>query len=187
MDAFSYLSVLLSIILGLGLTQLLTALGRLIRHRTDVQLDWIPVLWALVLLVIYLQVWWATFGLRAQREWSFGGFLIVFAQFASLYVMAALILPEEMNPPGLALRAYYEKHRGAFFGFFLGTLVISVLKDRFIAGRFPSSLNLTFHGALALACIIGATARARRAQAAVALASALTIAAYITALFGRLR
>lgn len=33
MDAFSYLSVLLSIILGLGLTQLLTAAGRLIRHR----------------------------------------------------------------------------------------------------------------------------------------------------------
>jgi len=34
MDAFSYLSVLLSVIIGLGISQLLTSFGRLIRHRT---------------------------------------------------------------------------------------------------------------------------------------------------------
>jgi hypothetical protein len=33
MDAFSYLSVLLSIVLGLGLTQIVTATGTLIRHH----------------------------------------------------------------------------------------------------------------------------------------------------------
>ena len=64
MDAFSYLSVLLSIILGLGLTQLLTAVGRVIRHRDRVRVDWLPMLWAGVLLVVYVQVWWSMFGLR---------------------------------------------------------------------------------------------------------------------------
>jgi hypothetical protein len=52
MDAFGYLSVLLSIILGLGLTQLLTAIGRLIRHRDRVRVHWLPLLWAAVLLLI---------------------------------------------------------------------------------------------------------------------------------------
>lgn len=42
MDAFSYLSVLLSIVLGLGPTQLLTAVGRLIRHREHVRVHWLP-------------------------------------------------------------------------------------------------------------------------------------------------
>ena len=37
MDAFSYLSILLSIIVGLGLTQILTAVGRIIRHRDRVR------------------------------------------------------------------------------------------------------------------------------------------------------
>jgi len=40
-DAFSYLSILLSIIIGLGLTQILTALGRIIRHRDRVRVDWL--------------------------------------------------------------------------------------------------------------------------------------------------
>src|SRR2546430_11876759 len=51
-----YLSVLLSIILGLGLTQVLTAVGRLVRHRDRVRPDWLPLLWAAVLLVVYVQV-----------------------------------------------------------------------------------------------------------------------------------
>jgi len=52
--AFSYLSVLLSIILGLGLTQILTASGRPIRHRERVRADWLPLLWAAVPLVVYV-------------------------------------------------------------------------------------------------------------------------------------
>jgi hypothetical protein len=55
-DAFSYLAVLLSIVLGLGLTQLLTATGRLIRHRDRVRVQWLPLLWAAILLLIYVQV-----------------------------------------------------------------------------------------------------------------------------------
>ena len=45
MDAFSYLAVLLSIVLGLGLTQLLTAAGRIIRQRESIKLHWLPLLW----------------------------------------------------------------------------------------------------------------------------------------------
>src|SRR3954471_23039506 len=87
-DAFSYLSVLLSIIIGLGVTQLLTAVGRLIRHRDRVRVDWLPLLWAAVLLVIFVQVWWSMFGLRNYREWNFVSFLLVLAQTCTLYMMA---------------------------------------------------------------------------------------------------
>lgn len=68
MDAFSYLAVLLSIVLGLGLTQLLTAIGRLIRHRDRVHVQWLPLLWAGILLLIYVQVWWSMYGLRLLVE-----------------------------------------------------------------------------------------------------------------------
>ncbi|HEX4684094.1 MAG TPA: hypothetical protein VH277_15365, partial [Gemmatimonadaceae bacterium] len=71
MDAFNYLSVLLSIIIGLGLTQVLTAMGRLIRHRALVRFYWPPVLWADLLILVYVQTWWAMFGLRGYRAWRF--------------------------------------------------------------------------------------------------------------------
>ena len=110
MDAFSYLSVLLSIIIGLGLTQVLTAAGRLVRYRDRVRADWLPLLWAAVLLVVYVQVWWSMFGLRYRREWTFADFLMVLAQTGTLYVMAAVVLPEEIDEAGVDLRAYYERH-----------------------------------------------------------------------------
>ena len=55
MDAFSYLSVLLSIVLGLGITQLLQGFGRLMNARSRVRPYWPSLLWAVVLLVAHVQ------------------------------------------------------------------------------------------------------------------------------------
>ena len=45
MDAFSYLSVLLSIILGLAITQLLQGVGRLLQERQRVRIYWPVLVW----------------------------------------------------------------------------------------------------------------------------------------------
>lgn len=187
MDAFSYLSVLLSIILGLGLTQLLTAAGRLIRHRDRVRADWLPLLWAAVLLIVYVQAWWAMFGLRQLREWTFLAFLIVLAETITLYMMAAVILPEQVDDAGVDLAAHYERQRRWFFGFFLATLFVSVAKDLLIAGRLPDAMNLAFHGVLAATCIAAILVRRRRLQAVVGAAGAAAVVLYIGLLFRRLR
>ena len=187
MDAFSYLSVLLSIILGLGLTQLLTAAGRLIRLRGRVRADWIPVLWAALLLVIYVQSWWAMFGLRHVVAWSFLAFLIVLAQTVTLYMMAAVVLPEQVDDGGVDLATYYEEQHRWFFGFLLATLVVSVVKDVVLSGRLPEPLNLVFHGVLAALCIAAIVARRRRAHATIAVASAAALGLYVGLLFAQLR
>jgi hypothetical protein len=187
MDAFSYLSVLLSIILGLGLTQLLTAVGRLIRHRDRVRVHWLPLLWAAVLLLIYVQVWWSMYGLRARRDWTFGAFGIVLAQTATLYVMAAVVLPEQVDEGTLDLGAYFDRQHRWFFGFFLTTLIVSVLKDVILGGRLPDPINLAFHVALGLGCIAGLFLQRRRDQGVLAVAFAIAIVIYIGLLFARLR
>jgi hypothetical protein len=186
-DAFSYLSVLLSIILGLGLTQLLTAAGRLIRHRDRVRVDWLPLLWSTVLLVVYVQAWWAMFGLRSVRDWTFVTFLVVLAQTTTLYMMAALVLPEQVEESGVDLAAHYERHHRWFFGFFLATLCISIAKDVVINGHLPETENLVFHGLMAAVCVAAIVARGRRVQATLSIVGAVAVAVYIGALFMRLR
>ena len=64
MDAFSYLSVLISIILGLAITQVLQGLRGLMHARSRVRLYAPAMIWALMLLVVYVQSWWSEFGLR---------------------------------------------------------------------------------------------------------------------------
>jgi hypothetical protein len=185
-DAFSYLSVLLSIIIGLGITQILTAVGRMVRHRGHVRADWLPLLWAAVLLVIYVQVWWSMFGLRHVREWTFASFLAVLAQTGTLYLMAAVVLPEQVDDQHIDLAAYYDQHHRWFFGFFLATLIVSVIKDLVINGGLPGPVNLGFHTFLAAASVSAILIRRRRYHEVVGLTSAAAFVAYVGLLFTRL-
>jgi len=187
MDAFSYLSVLLSIIIGLGITQLLMAVGRLIRHRDRVRVDWLPLLWAAVLLIVFVQVWWSMFGLRTYNEWNFFRFLLVLSQTCALYMMAALVLPEQIEDTSVDLAAHYDRQHRWFFGFFLVTVVVSVVKDLVINHAWPSATNLGFHGfwtAIALSAII---VRRRRYQEVAGILGAASFVTYIGILFMRLR
>jgi hypothetical protein len=185
-DAFSYLSVLLSIVLGLGLTQILTAIGRLIRHRERVRVHWLPLLWAGVMLLIYVQVWWSMYGLRLRREWTFLTFGIVLAQTATLYLMAAVALPEQVDDTGTDLGTYFDRQHRWFFGFFLATLVISVVKDLVLGGQLPARANLAFHGLFAAGCVTGMLVRRRRYQEVLGIGFAVALTIYIGVLFARL-
>jgi hypothetical protein len=59
MDEFGYLAVILSIILGLSVTQLLQGLSQVINARDRARIYGPAIGWALPLLVIDLQPWWA--------------------------------------------------------------------------------------------------------------------------------
>jgi hypothetical protein len=185
-DAFSYLAVLLSIVLGLGLTQILTAVGRIIRQRGSIQFHWLPILWATILFVIYLQVWWAMYGFRLRSQWSFLSFAVVLAQTATLYLMAAVVLPEQIDD-GTDLTIYFDRHHRWFFGLFLATLLVSVVKDLVISGEIPSVVNLVFHLLFAAGCLIGMLVRRWRAQEILGISFAALILSYIALLFARLR
>lgn len=94
MDAFSYLSVLLSIIIGLAITQVLQGYRALLLARGRVQGDGTALLWSALILLFATQAWWASFGLRDQAQWSFVGFAVVLLQMILLYMMAAVVLPD---------------------------------------------------------------------------------------------
>jgi hypothetical protein len=201
MDAFSYLSVLLSIIIGLGITQLLAATGRLIRGRTVVRAYWPPLLWAGILLVIYVQMWWSMFGLRARTAWTFLAFFIVLLQTVVFYMATSLVLPENVTEPSdvggpsspadsatvCDLRAHYEQQVPWFFGFFAATVVVSMVKEELLDGQLPVGANLAFHLFLLAGCALAILVRRPRFHEGLAVANAAAIAVYIAALFSRLR
>lgn len=62
MTLFEFLSIGVSLVLGLGVTLLLTSLLAAFRARRRVRLDWIPFVWAAYVLAIQGQYWWVTWG-----------------------------------------------------------------------------------------------------------------------------
>ena len=71
MDAFSYLSIVPSIIIALGLTRLLTGIGRLLENRGQMRLYWVHLVWGLNVFLYMVLNWWILFRWDAQQEWTF--------------------------------------------------------------------------------------------------------------------
>jgi hypothetical protein len=187
MDSFSYLSVLLSIIIGLGMTQVLTAMGRLVRHRAHVRFYWPSLLWALTVLAIYVQMWWSAFGLRGHQDWTFASFSLVLLEPMCFYLLAAVVLPEEIEAGGVDLRAhYYEQHQW-LFGFLLATVIVSVLKEEALEHRLPQGANFGFHIYLIALSVTGIVVRRPRYHEILAVLAAISVAAYIAILFATLQ
>jgi hypothetical protein len=186
MDAFSYLSVLLSIILGLAITQVLQGVRGLLLSRRQVNLYLPVLLWAGTILLMAVQMWWASFGLADHAEWTFAEFGIVLVQTTLLYMLAALVLPDFARGETTDLKAHYYRETRSFFAILVAILIVSVIKDLLIDGHLPTGANLAFHAvfiAIALAC---ATSRRARLHEASAIATAGLLMVYIAVLFARL-
>src|SRR5262249_30293629 len=110
MDEFSYLSVLLSIIVGLAITKILKGYRGIVLARALVQLYWPPLVWSVALLMLNVQSWWASFGLREIRVWTFAKFAAVIVQMILQYMLAAIVLPDFFGEERVDLRKHYWDH-----------------------------------------------------------------------------
>jgi len=107
MDEFGYLSVLLSIIIGLSVTQILIGIRGCLLTRARIRPFWPVHLWAAFFLLASSQSWWAMFGLRLRYDWDFGDFVIVLPQAVALYLVTGLIYPDFGHEQQIDLRAHY--------------------------------------------------------------------------------
>jgi hypothetical protein len=187
MEAFSHLSVLISIILGLAITQLMQGFRGVVLERSRTRLYWVPIVWAAIVLVVCVQSWWAMFGLRGVREWTFPAFAVVLLQVIATYMQAALVLPDFSGDAAVDLRSHYQDHQRGFFGAIVITLLASLFKDVVLSGHLPGGVNLAFHVALIGASLVAMATRSERYHEANVVGTGAAISAYVVLLFTRLQ
>jgi hypothetical protein len=186
MDSFSYLSVFISIILGLGVAHLLAGAASLIRSRHAVQLWWPTALWMGTTFLIQVQTWWAMFALRTVQAWSFAAFLVVLLQPVAIFMMAALIVPRTDTDASIELREDYFRESRWFFAALLLALIASLAKNLILTGRLPELRNLAAHVIFIAIAITAAISRSARLHSVLALAGLVLLLGYISLLFATL-
>ena len=133
MDPFSYLSVLISIILALGMTQVLAGVGEMLQARARRRVYWVHVLWIVNLFLYMIIAWWIFYRWRNQQSWTFFLFLFVLISPTILFLVSLLLFPPQSELDEFIdyKKHYYANHRAFFFVFSLFTpvdLVDSLLK-----------------------------------------------------------
>ncbi|HEV2746118.1 MAG TPA: hypothetical protein VGW34_02325 [Allosphingosinicella sp.] len=187
MDAFSYLSVLISIILGLAVQQVLLGYRALILSRKRVRFYAPPLIWSGLMLLMVAQNWWASFGLADRADWSFAVFASILLQTVLIYMMAAIVLPDMPADQQLDLRDHYYRESRAFFGIAIAVIASSLLRDFMLHGGLPEPANLAFHGLFAAMALTVTITRRPRIHEAYAMLMAVLFVVYIALLFAELR
>lgn len=118
MSTAEYLSVLVSIIVGLGLSHLLGSVGKLLSRRRRVRAYAPSVMAATVVFLAHVQFWWGSFEFGRRIESNFFAFLVFLLTPILLYLIAVLVLPElDQDDSGIvSLRDHYHEARPWFYG-----------------------------------------------------------------------
>lgn len=186
MDAFSYLSVLLSVILGLAIQQVLQGYRSLALNRKRVTLYWPSLAWSGMILLMVAQHWWASFHLTARADWSFADFAAILIQTALIYMLAALVLPDIPADQPLDLKDHYYRERTAFFGVSAAVVSWSIVREVILEGRLPEPANLAFHVIFLGLALIAALSAREMLHKLLTATMAILFAGYTAMLFARL-
>lgn len=115
MDTLEYLSTFVSLILGLGVANVLAHFSRLVKRRAQVRWYWVHTLWGVLLLVAMATEWWVLLQWRGVERIHFFVYLSFLIKPAVLFFASDLLFPETGESVVLDLRAhYYDVHRPVF-------------------------------------------------------------------------
>ncbi len=105
---FEYISILVSIILGVGMTQLLASFTDLLYDHQKVRFYWPQLAWLVFVLFLHIQDWFITFQLRTKTSWSLPDLFFVLLYPIALFCVAKLILPTNGSEERKDMRVYFH-------------------------------------------------------------------------------
>ncbi len=137
-DAFSYIMVMITLIIGLSLTELLAGAARLLRARSTAKPYWLHTVSVCGLFMALFSLWWEYWGLRAVGNWTLPSVMFMLSVPVILYFMSSLIFPDTIE--GTDFRKYYYEFTGLFWG---SAIVVTLLATLFRPIVFHSSITST--------------------------------------------
>lgn len=186
-DTFSYLNVLIAIVLGLALANLLGGLGRLMHARKRVKIYLPSLLFTTWMFFAIVQDWWADYDLRRFPNLGFSGFVATLMLPVILYLLCTLVLPPEDTGGTIDLRAWYYDNRKWFFGLLVLIVPFSYLFEYLAKGTFhKGNSDSAFLITLTIINLVGFLTANERVHAIISVAVGAFMVAYITFLFAHL-
>jgi hypothetical protein len=160
MSSFEFISILMSIVIGLGVTNLLAGLGRAFYRRRETPMDEVHiVLTAGTLLLLILQ-WWVTFKWNTETHWTFDHYLALIIWAVSMYLMTVFLYPPDLSETE-EHKARFERNRSGYYSSFSAMCLLDIVQAAIHGDLFHPVWYLPYAGHYTLLGAIGLCARRR--------------------------
>lgn len=167
MSTFEYLSVYISIVIGLAVAQLLGGVVRVVSDRRA-KPYWVHLAWVFNVLGLMTYYWWFTFDWQTRDPWTYQLFLFVFGYAVVMYLVAlSLVPPAELGDADY--EDFFYSRSGLFFGLLALRWVVDLADTALTGGtEFSSPLFFPVWILVLALFILGASTRHRRVHAGLA-------------------
>lgn len=132
-ELFPHIRIVMGTVIGLGITRLLMGVASLVQHPARAKVSLIHLLWVFSILVELILFWWWEFALYEVTDWSFGIFAFLIFYSVTLFLMAALLFPDNLADYD-GYEDFFLKRRHWFFGVFGLTFLLDI-GDTLIKGE----------------------------------------------------
>ena len=132
MSPFDYVTILISIILGLGITQILIGLAEIIRRWGRITFYWPHALWIILGFIMHIREWWFIYQLKSFNSWSLPYFLFIALYPITLFIFANLLFPQNWRPRRFDMQRFYHRNWQKLFGIVLALALISIAQNTFV-------------------------------------------------------
>ncbi|MBN9072715.1 MAG: hypothetical protein J0H34_14220 [Rhizobiales bacterium] len=132
-ELFPHIRIVIGMVIGLGLTRLLTGVARILQHRQQIPLDPIHLAWVASVMLTLVHFWWWQFGLYEVPAWTFEKYLFIVGYAVLLFLLSAFLFPDSMAEYA-SYGDFFFARRGWFFGLLAATFVFDVV-DTLLKGE----------------------------------------------------
>jgi len=124
---FEYVSILVSIILGLGITQILSAFSDLLYNFKKVKFYWPHSIWIIFILFLHIQDWFITYQLKDKPVWHLPELVFILLYPVSLFCVAKMLMPTNENEESFDMKRFYKSQYPLLFNIVSLSIIFSIL------------------------------------------------------------
>ena len=160
MSSFEFIVALMSIIIGLGVTNLLAGAGRAFYRRRQNPIDEVHIVFTAATLLLLVLQWWVTFKWNTQVNWSFDEFLVLIVWTISLYMLTVFLYPPDLSE-GEEHGDRFHRNRTGYYSTFVAMCLLDITQTAIRGDVFHPVWYLPFVSQYALLASAGLIARRR--------------------------
>jgi hypothetical protein len=116
MSPFEYVIVMISIILGLGITTILTGVAEMIKRTPLTSLFAPYIIWIALIFLLHIHEWFLSYELKAVQVWTLHKFVFFLLYPINLYILAHLLFPTGPQRDSTSREFYFNNYPKLYIG-----------------------------------------------------------------------